>query len=259
MRFVDRNGREITTIDDWGLLGRPAAEHHWRPKRSAYELARAWIDGDAETRATELLRRRPELAGAELHLGIAEKKTFFDEIRSGPRNHDLLVQAACDRGTLVVGVEGKADEPFDKQLDQWLGAAQARSANTRAPQRLDNLTTHFFGTTMAADTDSPPLSSLGYQLLSALAGTLADAKDAAVAVLLIHEFRTDLTDDELHDANAKALDGFLDRLSNVPIDRTGPDDAWITGPITVRGDGTHLPSEKDVHVAKLVTNTRNRA
>ena len=45
--------------------------------------------------------------------GVAEKQTHFDEQGRGPRNHDLLLRATADIGGVTIGVEGKADEPFD--------------------------------------------------------------------------------------------------------------------------------------------------
>src|SRR4051794_28713783 len=181
MRFVDRHGAEILSFKDWKRLGKPAAEHHWVKGRSAYELAADWIDRGAPERVARLLSLRPELEGVELIEGIAEKKTQFDDIARGPRNHDLLVHARTGTGPLVIGVEGKADEPFDHPLWRWRQRALARTPTSQAPARLDNLTTLFFDDTIDADMRHPALGCLGYQLLSALAGTLADAKDRSAA------------------------------------------------------------------------------
>jgi hypothetical protein len=255
MHVVNRTGTEIRSVCEWGTLAKPAAERHWVEGRSAYELAADWIDGDAAERAIELLSLRPELAGIVLIEGIAEKKTRFDDIPSGPRSHDLLVHARTHAGPLVIGVEGKADEPFDHPLWRWRQRALRQTPTTRAPVRLDNLTTVFFGSTIDADTLQPSLACLGYQLLSGLAGTLADAKScsAANAVLLIHEFRTGKTDDRLKAANAFALEVFLQRLAPDGIERSESSDGWITEPISVRGDGKWMPRVLPVSVAKLVT------
>src|SRR5689334_5394001 len=140
MRFVGRHGEEIRSLDDWARLGKPAAEHHWVPGRSAYELAADWLCGDAREHVAALLSLRPEFAGLELDVGIAEQKTRFDDIPRGPRNHDLLVQARTSAGGIVIGVEGKADEPFDLPLKAWQERAVRRNPNSQAPARLDNLT-----------------------------------------------------------------------------------------------------------------------
>jgi hypothetical protein len=259
VRIVNRDGLEIASLQAWGELGGPAAEHHWKENRSAYELARAWIEGDAVEGVTKLLALRPELSGLQLQEGVAEKKTRFDEIPRGPRNHDLLVRATSDTGPVIIGVEGKADEPFDLPLPRWREEALKRSPDSGAPRRLDSLTTLFFGTTIDDDQERPRLADLGYQLFSGLAGTLADAKeaDAKRAVFLVHEFVTSETEDDKHRSNASALDDFVARLGCDPGERVGEADAWISAFVSLTGDGTWMPETTEVAVAKLVTNRRN--
>src|SRR4051794_38629727 len=164
MKFFNTRGRRLRTVLDWQSLARPAAKHHWAVGRSAHELATDWLDGDAAARATALLGSRPELAGLTLHDGIAEKLTRFDDIRGGPRHHDLLVCASMPAGRVVVGVEGKADESFDLTLRNSVANARRRRPDTtRAPERLDRLTTMFFGSVLE---DDPSVGELRYQLLS---------------------------------------------------------------------------------------------
>ncbi len=260
MRIVNRDGLEITSLQAWGELGGPAAEHHWKENRSAYELARAWIEGDAVERVTDLLGLRPELSGLRLEEGVAEKKTNFDDIPRGPRNHDLLVRATSDAGPVIIGVEGKADEPFDLPLRRWRDEALRRSPESGAPARIDSLATLFFGTTIDDDQGQPPLADLGYQLFSGLAGTLADAKeaDANRAVFLVHEFVTSETEEDKHRSNASALDDFVARLGCDPGKRAGEAGGWISTFVSVSGDGTWMPVTTEVAVGKLVTNRRNR-
>src|SRR5882672_8081570 len=113
MELTNRSGASIRSLDDWATLGKPASEDHWKPGRSAYELARDWIEDDAEAAVVSVLSARPELAGIELIGGVAEKRTQFDDESRGPRNHDLLVRARLPTAdSVTVGVEGKADEEF---------------------------------------------------------------------------------------------------------------------------------------------------
>jgi hypothetical protein len=254
MDFFSNDGHRIETLADWRDRGGPVSSRQWAEGRSARELARAWIEGDAASELTSLLTSVPEFGGLVLDRGIAEKETRFDDIPGEPRHHDLLVIGRAPGGTVVIGVEGKADEPFDEPLDAWVARARARSERTRAPERLDRLTTAFFGTTLDAE---PLLAPLRYQLVAALAGTLADAReqDATRAVVLVHEFETPWTDDDLHRRNAEDLEAFVRRL--MPgVDRGTDDRAWIAGPFAVAGDGTWLPEATDVYVSKLVTSTR---
>jgi hypothetical protein len=112
-----------------------------------------------------LLSVRPEFAGIELRNGVAEKRTQFDDDSHGPRNHDLLLRAELPTGSSVtVGVEGKADEEFDLPLWHYREAALRRSPKTQALRRIDSLVRQWFGTSLAADRDEPPLICLGYQL-----------------------------------------------------------------------------------------------
>ena len=131
-----------------------------------------------------------------------------------------------------------------------------KSPHSRAPERLDRLTRAFFGTTPAED---PSLDTLRYQLLSALAGTLADAREfgAATAVLVVHEFVTPLTDPGKQATNAADLDAFLSRWGDVPRAATR-DGAWLAGPFTVPGN-RHLPGDVPVYVGKLRTHVARRS
>lgn len=252
MEFLGSDGKtRLTTLDDWRRHAPPISDDRWVDGRSAKELARDWLDGGAIERVTALLTRHPALAGLELERAIAEKETRFDAIRRGPRHHDLLVYARTPDRSVVIGVEGKADESFDRALDAWVAAARANSPATEAPARLDRLTSAFFGATLEQD---PLLATLRYQLLAALAGTLADAResDAATAVLLVHEFDTAKTTERLHARNRADLDAFVGRLMpGAP--KHGDVDAWIAGPVTVEGDGEWLPEAAEVFVAKLRT------
>ncbi len=257
MIVCSRNGQRIETLREWETFGKPAAADHWSAGRSAYELARHWIEGDAAARVVALLEARPELHQVILSKAIAEQHSYFDDQPRGPRNHDLLVEATAGPAPLVVAVEGKADEPFDAPLWKWRAARQKRHAASGAPMRLDHLTRLFFGTTIDRDTGYPGLACFGYQLLSGLAGTLVEAKrlDASRAVFLVHEFITPKTSDDLHARNARALDDFLFRLAP-GAERTDSSSGWITQPIDLRGDGRKMRKHVSLHVAKLRVNLR---
>jgi hypothetical protein len=162
VELTNRDGAEISSLDDWATLGKPASSDHWKPGRSAYELARDWTEGNAASAVVSLLSARSELAGIELLTGVAEKRTQFDDEWHGPRNHDLLLRAELPTGSSVtVGVEGKADEEFDLPLWRYRETALRRSPDTQALRRIDSLVRRWFGTSLAADRDEPPLGSRG--------------------------------------------------------------------------------------------------
>lgn len=256
MKLKGRKGDEILSFTDWESYGKPAKASHWIEGRSAWEMAREWTSGEGEQQVLALLKQRPELAEVAFVEGTVEAQTKFDRYPGGPRNHDLLIEATSTGSEpLVVSVEGKADEPFGLPLAEHCRRAESEAAaegrRTNAPSRVRDLTELFFKTDMDA---SPELQGLGYQLLSALAGALAEAKDAEApqAVLLVHEFRTPDTDPALHEANANDLDHLL-RLLGVPIDPERDPDAWITAPRETDGDGELMGTRTKVHFAKLVT------
>jgi hypothetical protein len=254
--LFSNDGRRIETVDDWRDRGDPVSGREWAEGRSARELARAWIERDAASEVSALLGLLPAFSGLVLDRGVTEKQTRFDNLPGDPHRHDLLVIGRSPDGPVVIGVEAKADDPFDEPLDGWITRARALAERSGAPERLDRLTTAFFGTTLDQD---PLLAPLRYQLLSALAGTLADAReqDAARAVLLVHEFETPWTNDDLHRRNAEDLDAFVGKL--MPgVERTGNHRAWIAGPVPIAGVGRSLPEGASAYVARLLTSTRPR-
>ena len=222
-------------------------------------MARDWIEGDAEAAVVSSLSVRPELTGIELIEGVAEKQTRFDGDPHGPRNHDLLLRALLPNGqSVTVAVEGKADEPFDVPIWRYRENGLRRSRDTGALRRIDSLVRRWFDTSLVADHVEPPLVCLRYQLFSALAGALADAKldGSPQAVVVIMEYVTDLTDDSEHTYNARALDNFLRRLLGDAEERTQTPLGWITAPRPIKGDGNWSSPSTDVSFAKLVRDRR---
>jgi hypothetical protein len=76
MRFTSRHDEEIRSLDEWAHLGKPAADRHWKPGRSAYELAADWIERDARARVQALLAAGG-LGPVKLVEGVAEEQTRF--------------------------------------------------------------------------------------------------------------------------------------------------------------------------------------
>lgn len=209
------------------------------------ELARLWVEGDGEMLTTDLLAGHPSLAGFVAEKAVAEVQTAFDDYPGGRRNHDLLVVGRTDRGPVVVGIEAKADEAFDRPLKTVRAAAEKRQAKgerTNAIRRLDVLAQQILGRT-ALDGDEPALS---YQLFTATAGTLAAADEhrATEAVLLIHEFLGH-TDARKVATNADSLAAFMSAAFGAPVPE-GP--SWVIE----LGETPGYPGIA-FHMAKLTT------
>ena len=260
MQFKGSKGEEISTLEDWAIFGKPAAEHHWADDRSAKELARYWLDPSGREKIARVLEL--QFPGIELVEGTAEKQTSFDAHGGRVRNHDLLVVAASKPGTVVVGVEGKADESFDKPLWKQRNKTETdleKNERSRSFARLDDLTKLFLDTPATEITEDSELGDLGYQLLTALAGTLADAKksEATAAVFLVHEFKTSKTDDSKHAENARVFEDFVALMGADKSAARETSDGWITPLVTVEGDGVFMPDSLPVSFAKVTTNIRS--
>lgn len=257
MKIEGNHGDGIGTMEEWKEFAKPAADYHWTVGRSAYELAADWLDGNAEARTHRLISE--QYPDAEFVKGVAEKKTSFDRHGGNVRNHDLLIQATCDSGNIVVGVEAKADETFGLSLVDQRREAKAALKETPGSKRvarLDTLTRLFLEIPAEEIEDGSDEGAVGYQLLTALAGTLADAKTAGAqgAVLLVHEFVTGKTDPALQLRNQETFEGFLRLLSvDPPPETDDSSNGWITSPREIKGDGDKMPELLPVCFAKLVT------
>lgn len=231
--ITNRGGLAITSHATWGTLAKPASETHWKEGRSAWELARAWMEGTAADDLTALLAADSALVGFVVENAIAEAQTRFDDHGGGPRNHDLLVFGHNARGPIVVGVEGKADETYGQTVAAYEAAADKKVAlglPTKAPERLDDLLRDLADTTLAARSE---MSTLRYQLLTGIAGTLTEAKSVnGRAVFVVHEFVTALTSRKKREDNHAALRLATDMLFDADPPATA---SWLSGPFRTRG------------------------
>jgi len=174
-----------------------------RPGTSAPTLAAVWA-GPVELFGA--LHRQPALLGLVIDDVVVEGQSAVDEF-SGPRNHDLVLRGHLANGErAVVCVEAKAGEDFGPTVARQAKAAAAIKAKaddatksgklttSNAPARLEGLLKRFVPYPAAEQR----VQDLRYQLLTALAGTLSEAKDHAAchAVLMVHEFLTDQRHDE---------------------------------------------------------------
>ena len=157
---------------------------------SAPTLAAIWA-GPVELWGA--LHLEPAFDGAVIDKVVAEAQAAFDRYQGGRRNHDLVVHLRLASGDrLVVCVEAKAGEDLGPTVEQYRKAAEAkrrRGEKTNAPERLDDLLAHY----VPHDPSEERVLKMRYQLLSALAGTVAVAghEKADHAVLMLHEFITD--------------------------------------------------------------------
>lgn len=234
---IDKNGQGITSVEDWGRLAGPKASNQWVEGRSAFELARAWVETNAPTMPPDvraLLNSHADTAALAVDVVWPEHPIAFDSRRGEPRNADLAFVGQAGRHRVAVTVEAKADEPFGSTVGETLTAAVARwTENERSGGvgRVLDLVESILPRPTDGGTQA---SALRYQLLTAVAGTLALAVStrADIGVLVIHEFVTNKTRAELHAKNHADYQAFLARLSP---SLAGGDRAALVGPIVVPG------------------------
>jgi hypothetical protein len=224
---IAKKGHSIRTLEEWREYAPPKSLTHWTEHRSAMEVARAWLEAlpALPPEVAAALATDPAFDSVTQWCAEPEVRVPFDQFGGERRNSDLLVKATDRFGSFVVAVEAKADESFGETIIAAATAAKKRrdaNPRSRGTERLTELCQSLLGTTLA---DDPSLGSLRYQLLTATAGAIAAGtrRGAARAVLLLHEFRTPKTRPAKHDANAKALDAFMIRLTRGATPHVEPD------------------------------------
>jgi len=180
-RLLGRDGSALADPEDViPFLGR--REKHWKQAFSAFEVAHSWFAAapsehglPAAVRA--LLESEPSYAGARLTQAIFEKTTVLDGIARGESQTDVLAFVAIPEGSLVLGVEGKVNEPFGPRVSSWLN----RSANR--PARLA-IVASWLGL------EPEVTHALRYQLLHRAAAVLIEADNAGAsdAALVVQSF-----------------------------------------------------------------------
>lgn len=229
-RIVNRRQRPIESVNEWGEHAGPASRAHWKDGRSAKELAKSWIGGDGPDALIALLNTRPETANLRIDEAVAEAQVGFDSYPGGKRNHDLLIHGRTAGGSIVIGLEGKADETFGETIKSYATKSTAKRASqepTNAPERLMGLLEDIAGSSL---TEKPALGYLRYQLFSAVAGTLAATPAGDAAAFIVHEFATHLTTPRKRAANKQALADFVQTITAAVVP---DDDAWLEGPFYV--------------------------
>jgi Domain of unknown function (DUF6946) len=114
---------------------------------------------------------------------LAETRTRLDPRAGSTRNHDLLVVGQVGAETVLLDVEGKADEPFGPTIAQRLRAAAATPRSGAAGRVRD-----LCASVLSATPDA--VGHLRYQLLHAIAAAVQAAADrgAARVAWVVHQF-----------------------------------------------------------------------
>jgi len=245
----------LRTLADWREHAPPKSEKHWKEGRSAAEMARTWVGLESPALPPEVdrvLRSHPDFGEVQEWSAEPEARVKFDDMGGEPSNADLLLHGHDENGAFIVVVEGKADEPFGSTVDVTLRDALERrvvNPRSRGVDRVQQLAGALFHE--RSGRSSPVVTSLPYQLLTATAAALAEAarQEAARAVLLVHEFHTELTAADKTRSNADDLNRFVQRLSRGAVDEV--EEGRLLGPFQVPGHPPFSPAP-DLYVGKAV-------
>jgi hypothetical protein len=259
---LEKDGLTIHCLADWKHLAPPKRRDvQWVKGRSAFECAAAWcadpLPPSVPDEIAVALAAHPMLRKCQIISAMPEHRVRFDDAGGEPRNADLVALAEHPLGTVAISIEAKADEPFDRPTERVLADAldaRAHGENTNAIRRIEQLAAALLPPREPRGTR---LGEIGYQLLTAAAGALAYAHEvkAFAAVLIIHEFVTDKSDDRKHRRNEKALNAFVARLTNQSVKSLPA--GTVLGPIRIPGIPLfELPA--DFYIGKVVRNLRRR-
>jgi len=202
----------IQTLDDWKIEFPPQMKDlHWREGRSAMETAKHWLNVIPKEFEDILKCFQLEYVSCS-----PEHVTKFDEYKGNGRNHDLLILATDQYNeNVVISIESKVDEPFDKQIGSYLTKIKLKKdkgEKSNADYRIEKLKIAVF-----PNVKRDVFESIQYQLLNAIAGTLAEAKKqrAKKAIFLVQTFISSNMDQKKHLKNQQDLDCFLN-VYNTP-------------------------------------------
>ena len=218
-------------------------------------MARTWIGFESPALPPEVdrvFRSHPDFGEVQEWSAEPEARVKFDDMGGEPSNADLLLRGQDENGAFVVVVEGKADETFGGTVGETLRNALERrvtNSRSRGVDRVQHLAPALFYERSGGR--SPVVTSLRYQLLTATAAALAEAarQEAARAVLLVHEFHTDLTAADKIRSNADDLNRFVQRLSRGAVAEV--EEGRLLGPFQVPGRPLFSPAP-DLYMGKAV-------
>jgi hypothetical protein len=249
----------LRSLAEWKTHAPPKSAVQWKEGRSAVEMARAWLTAEPPALPPEveaLLASHPDFGPVEAWEAEPEALVPFDGF-SGPANVDLLLRARDPMGKIVVAVEGKADESFGATLGETFSAALERklsSPNSKGVARIEQLARALLHP--RSGRGLPRVGDLRYQLLTVSAAALAEAERQGVgrAVVVVHEFRTELTADDNLARNQRDLDRFLKRISRGEVTESGT--GRLHGPFRVPG-GTLFGDGSALYLGKAVRERRS--
>ena len=197
MKFeiIGKDDHIIKSMQDYEKFALPqGGEKQFKEGRSAWEFANYLIAGSGELpKEIEGIIKPYAKQDEKLKL-YPEWVTSFGKGwgRGTGRHHDALLVG----GNFVVGIEAKVDEPYGQKYlhkEDLEKTRYSRIANEILNGKTDNL------------------DEIRYQLCSATLGTLMEAKENAIAILLVIVFKSTAKKSKL-EKNKKDFEAFINNL-----------------------------------------------
>lgn len=216
---------------------------HWKDGRSAKETAKYWLH--IIPSEFKILLKPFDL---NFRLCSPEFVSKFDKYLGNHRNHDLLIIAEDQHKTnVVISIESKVDESFGDIVSARVAAAKTeltKNLRSKALNRIEDLRKDLFGNVSTVQL------GLRYQLLTAIAGTLSEAKkqNAKTAFFIVQTFVSKEIDRKKYLRNQKDLDDFLDIISGGKYKVIKEGD--ILGPFSVPGNKVYIPCDVELWIGK---------
>ncbi len=203
-------GKAVHSTKEWEVLCPPLGQSdQWVDYRSAKELAKSVFDtGTFSKVVNEVLSDMNIPLPSEMY-GVPEKPTTLPWGQSGKRKHDLWLYNK--QSNIAVSIEAKTDESFDRKLSQKKATSKKKNSDGgfNMNARLDGILDYIYQ-------GKPPRynGDLHYQLLSATAGAILEAKSkciSRVAVIFL-VFKSNMLSKRKLNTNEKAWELFCDSL-----------------------------------------------
>lgn len=224
------------------------SDFHWQKGRSAMTLAENWLWGGGKE-VLDMLQKSDAFNGVLFDIASPEYESRFDKYGNG-RIHDLLALGHRNDEKVIVAVEGKVDERFGNDtLGSYYNKGVLKrlsGVSTKVPNRIEDLIRALF---------IPPygmeIMELQYQLVHAIAGTLAEAGKQGIkkAAFIVETFETDKFDIYKYKDNQIKLDMLIEILSDGKV--TAMKEQEIYGPYVFAGN-EYIPSDVELYVGKLM-------
>jgi len=255
---ISKNGNQILSIEDWEKHAPPKSPCQWKDEGSAKEFARAWI----EAGPNEMPKEIRNLIEKDSRFGIMtcweaepEAKLKFDDFKGETSNSDMAIHVKSPSNDYLIAIEAKADETFSETVCKTYDEAYKRkikNPNSKGVERIHQLANALFG---LESNQIGKIAYLRYQLFTASAGALCEAgcNNYSKALLIVHEFYTDDTEDENHKRNSDDLNEFIRRLSNNEFSEIKGGE--ILGPIKVPGNPL-IKKPPELFIGKVSRNIR---